>query len=349
MGETVFAQLPQALLPWYARCARDLPWRQDREPYHVWLSEVMLQQTRVEAVKRYYERFIKELPTVGDLARCPDSSLEKLWEGLGYYSRMRNLKKAAQVIQEQYQGRFPNTYGEIRALPGVGDYTAGAVCSIAFDLPTPAVDGNVMRVVSRLTQSPDPIDMPAARERVRRELAEVYPPQAGAFTQALMELGATLCGPSRAADCPACPCRAFCAAAIHDSADLYPVRSPKKEKRRESRTVLIMRREDGAYALVRRPDRGLLAGMWQFPDTEGTLEPQQAAQMARRLGLKVHNIFRQTEKKHIFTHIVWQMRGFYLEVEGQGSDLHWLSAQQIDAEAGLPTAYRQFWEEIHHV
>ena len=346
--EQRFSRLPEALLPWYRANARDLPWRRDREPYHVWLSEIMLQQTRVEAVKGYYTRFLEALPTVAALAECDDEALRKLWEGLGYYSRVRNLKKAARVIQDTWGGEFPTTYEAVRALPGIGDYTAGAICSIAFDLPTPAVDGNVLRVISRLTEDDTPIDLPSCKESARRRLARVYPREAGEFTQALMELGATLCGPNRSPACDQCPCREFCAGAIHGTAAGYPVRLPKKQKRREERTVLILSCA-GAYALVKRPEQGLLAGLWQFPDVPETLDIPQAVACVEEMGLKVRNVQRQVERKHVFTHIIWQMRGIYLEVAEPGGNFVWMTGAQIDAQAALPTAYRQFWEEIRNV
>lgn len=205
-ARTLPPQLPQWLLPWYEQNKRDLPWRLDRNPYHIWVSEIMLQQTRVEAVKGYYTRFLAALPDIPALAACDDDALHKLWEGLGYYSRVRNLKKAAQVIMQQHGGIFPREHSQVLALPGIGDYTAGAVCSICYDDPTPAVDGNVLRLVSRLTDDPSPIDLPTTKKKVTEALAEIYPAEAGTFTQALMELGATLCGPNRAPDCENCPC-----------------------------------------------------------------------------------------------------------------------------------------------
>ena len=223
--------LPELLLPWYRENHRCLPWRETKEPYHIWLSEIMLQQTRVEAVKGYYARFLAALPTVEALANCDDDALHKLWEGLGYYSRVRNLKKAAQVIQERYNGQFPREYDAVLALPGIGEYTAGAVCSIAFDLPVPAVDGNVLRVFSRLTDDPSPIDLPAVKASVRERLAAIYPKEAGDFTQALMELGATVCGPNRKPECGSCPCRKICLGYQHGTAETLPVKSPKRERR----------------------------------------------------------------------------------------------------------------------
>jgi len=194
--------LPQLLLPWFQRNKRDLPWRRDREPYHVWLSEIMLQQTRVEAVKGYYARFLQALPTVDALANAPMEQLNKLWEGLGYYSRVRNLQKAAQAICEIHGGAFPTDYAAVRALPGIGDYTAGAICSICFGLPTPAVDGNVLRVWARVTADPSPIDKAAVKKHVSQQLAAVYPDgHCGDFTQSLMELGATVCLPNGSPRC----------------------------------------------------------------------------------------------------------------------------------------------------
>ena len=253
--------LPGALLPWYEAHKRDLPWRRDKEAYHIWLSEIMLQQTRVEAVKGYYARFLAALPTIADLAKADDELLYKLWEGLGYYSRVRNLKKAAGVIMSDHNGHFPSKLADVLALPGIGEYTAGAICSIAFGQKTPAVDGNVLRVISRLQADFSPIDSPARKKEVQALLAGIYPDAAGDFTQALMELGATVCGPNRAPDCENCPCRSFCLGYAQGVAEKLPIKAPKKGRRIEEKTVLILRCE-GKYALVKRPDKGLLAGLW---------------------------------------------------------------------------------------
>ena len=339
----ILSQLPSLLLPWYHVSRRDLPWRQDREPYHIWVSEIMLQQTRVEAVKGYYERFLSALPTVEALANCDDDLLHKLWEGLGYYSRVRNLKKAATVIMEQHDGRFPKTHEEILKLPGIGAYTAGAVCSIAYGLPTPAVDGNVLRVFSRLLNDPSPIDLPETKKAVTQALSEVYPKEAGDFTQALMELGATLCGPNRAPDCENCPCKCICQGYRHNTADTLPVKAPKKAKRQEDRTVFILCC-DGRYALEKRPSRGLLAGLWQFPNTEKHLDTHQALETVQSMGLQPREIIREVERKHIFTHIQWNMKGIYLEAAEPCGDFHWFTPAEIRTQAALPTAFRQFWD-----
>ena len=342
--------LPSLLLPWYRENRRELPWRKDREPYHIWISEIMLQQTRVEAVKGYYERFLSILPTVEALAGCDDELLHKLWEGLGYYSRVRNLKKAAIRILDQHGGLFPQTHAEILKLPGIGAYTAGAICSIAYNLPTPAVDGNVLRVCSRLLNDPSPIDLPETKQSVTRALAEIYPKEAGDFTQALMELGATVCGPNKAPDCERCPCSCICLAFREGTADRLPVKSPKKAKRQEERTVFILRC-DGRYALEKRPDKGLLAGLWQFPNISGHPDTQQALETVRALGLQPRELLREVERKHIFTHIQWNMRGIYLEVARPLGNFQWFTPSEINTQAALPTAFRQFWdlEEQHYV
>ena len=338
-------RLPEVVLTWYDRSHRELPWRQDREPYHIWLSEIMLQQTRVEAVKGYYSRFLQALPTIADLAACDDDALHKLWEGLGYYSRVRNLKKAAQVILERHGGIFPGEYGAIRALPGIGDYTAGAICSICFDSPTPAVDGNVLRVISRLNDDPTPIDTDAHKKAVRAALEEIYPARAGDFTQALMELGATVCGPNREPDCENCPCREFCLGCARGTAGKLPVKGEKKERKCQKLTVFIFSC-DGKYALEKRQNTGLLAGLWQFPNISGHLSVQEAISQAERMGLQPRQILRTVERSHIFTHIQWDMQGIYLEVACPVKEYQWMDPQTIRTQAALPTAFRQFWEEI---
>ena len=348
MAQNILAKLPGALLPWYEENKRDLPWRQDKKPYHIWLSEIMLQQTRVEAVKGYYARFLQALPTVESLANADDELLHKLWEGLGYYSRVRNLKKAAQQIMACHNGVFPQNHKDVLALPGIGDYTAGAICSIAFEQPTPAVDGNVLRVVARLTNDATPIDLPAYKKMVQADLAKIYPAQAGAFTQALMELGATVCGPNRKPDCGVCPCRNFCIGRQRNTAESLPVKNPKKDRRIEEMTVFIMHCQ-GKYALCKRPDSGLLAGLWEFPHVPGKMEIADAICKVEQMGVQVQDIVRQVEKKHIFTHIEWRMCGVYMDVKNRPDAFAWLTREQIDKEVALPTAFRQFWEEIDYV
>lgn len=342
----IFTRLPNALLPWYRENKRQLPWREDRNPYHIWVSEIMLQQTRVETVKEYYIRFLNQFPTIEALAEADDALLHKMWEGLGYYSRVRNLKKAAQTIMETYGGEFPRDYRKVLALPGIGEYTAGAICSIAFDQPTPAVDGNVLRVSARLLDDDTPIDTPAFKTAIRNSL--VYPAQAGDFTQALMELGATVCGPNRKPDCIHCPCQAFCLSCKNGTAEALPVKRPKKNRRKEEKTVFILSC-DGYYALEKRPNKGLLAGLWQFPNLPGKLSVERALDEVEKASLHPKEILRKVERKHIFTHIEWEMCGIYVEVADKNDRYTWFSARQLREEAALPTAFRQFFEEIENV
>jgi len=341
-------QLPGALLPWFEENKRELPWRKDKEPYHVWLSEIMLQQTRVEAVKGYYARFLEALPTVQALAQADDGLLLKLWEGLGYYNRARNLKKAAVEIVTRYGGEFPKKYEEILSLPGIGEYTAGAIASICFGQPTPAVDGNVLRVIARICNEDTPIDTPAYKKSVQARLADIYPENAGEFTQALMELGATLCGPNWAPRCGECPCASFCKAHAAGTAQHLPVKAPKKDKKQEKRTVFILSCYE-RYALCRRPEKGLLAGLWEFPNVPGALTMQEGITVIESWGLKPVQLLKKVQRQHIFTHIRWEMTGLYVEVKEPLGGFVWYTAEEIEAQAALPTAFRQFWEEFNHV
>ena len=340
--------LPEALLPWYQQNRRDLPWRRDKDPYHIWVSEIMLQQTRVEAVKGYYARFLESLPTIAALAECDDDKLHKLWEGLGYYSRVRNLKKAAKLVMTDYDGVFPRTYSQVLALPGIGEYTAGAICSIAFNMPAPAVDGNVLRVISRIMNDATPIDAPAFKKAVQQRLAKIYPAEAGTFTQALMELGATICGPNRAPECENCPCKKLCLGYKNGTAESLPVKTPKAPRKIEERTVFILSC-DGRFAVQKRPEKGMLAGLWQFPNVLGKLDAQSALDKVEKLGVKPKEILLQVERKHIFTHVEWDMNGVYVETAGESDSFCWLTAEEINKQIALPTAFKLFWDELDKV
>ena len=335
-------ELPELLLGWYAVGHRDLPWRHDREPYHVWLSEVMLQQTRVEAVRGYYLRFLAELPDIPALAACPPDRLAKLWEGLGYYSRMRNLQKAAQQIVSEYGGVFPQEYEKIRALPGVGDYTAGAVSSICFGRPEPAVDGNVLRVLSRVADDPSPVTDAAVKKEYAARLREIYPAgRCCEFTQSLMELGATLCGPNTQPQCALCPLRALCLACARGTQLLRPVKAPKKEKRAEEKTVFILRCGE-KIAVRRRPQSGLLAGLWELPNVDGLLSAQDALTQAERWGAHPRELLKASEKTHIFTHIRWKMAGYFIECAAECPAFEWAGPERFRQDVALPTAFRMF-------
>ena len=330
------------LLRWYAAGHRDLPWRRDREPYHVWISEIMLQQTRVEAVRGYYARFLAALPTVEAFADAPEELCRKLWEGLGYYSRVRNAQRAAKMVAAA--GRFPETFEALRALPGIGDYTAGAICSICFELPTPAVDGNVLRVAARLTAEERCVDEPAVKRELREALAACYPAAgAGLMTQALMELGATVCVPNGEPRCEACPAAAFCAARAAGSWQKYPVRAEKRARRVERRTVFVLDC-GGRLALRKRKASGLLAGLWEFPNVPGWLEAQEALDLAAQWGLRPRNPEKQLERTHVFTHVQWELRCWYLRCGTAAEGFTWAAPEELDERYALPTAFRMFRE-----
>lgn len=337
--------LAQKLCAWYDAGHRELPWRQDTRPYPVWLSEIMLQQTRVEAVKGYYARFLRELPTIEALSRCPPDRLTKLWEGLGYYSRVRNLQKAAQVIQDTYGGRFPETFEAVRALPGIGDYTAGAICSICFGLPTPAVDGNVLRVLSRVMEDEAPITNQKTKNACREALVPVYQKgPRGTLTQALMELGAMVCVPNGAPKCESCPLREICLANLHGTQDKFPVKEAKRPKREEHRTVFVLQCED-TLAVRKRPGKGLLAGLWELPNVEGTLPAEQALAFAEEAGCEPFELQKSVERTHVFTHIIWKMRCYYLLCREKSPEFVWAGAERRRTDVALPTAFRMFVED----
>ena len=327
-------QLPLPLLQWYHENARVLPWRSDPTPYHVWVSEIMLQQTRVAAVLNYYARFMEALPAVADLAAVEEDRLMKLWQGLGYYSRARNLQKAARQIVEEHGGVFPSTYGAIRALAGVGDYTAGAISSIAFGLPEPAVDGNVLRVVSRLTGDGGDITRPEVKKRRGTALREVIPLDApGDFNQALMDLGATVCLPNGEPLCRQCPARDFCAALREGRTAELPVKPAKKARRVEERTVFLIFYQQ-KVALRRRPAKGLLAGLWEYPNEFSPAPcPVEAAGLADG-----------PAGKHIFTHIEWRMASRIVEAASDRLPGGWVWAgrDELAEDYAVPNAFQAF-------
>ena len=331
---TPLEQLPIPLLEWYRDNARRLPWRGDPTPYHVWVSEIMLQQTRVAAVMDYYRRFLDEVPDVAALAELPEERLMKLWQGLGYYNRARNLRAAARQIMAEHGGVFPSDYDSVRALKGEGDYTARAICSIAFGQPTPAVDGNVLRVVSRITGDDGDITTPAMKTRVTEALRQVFPLNAaGEFTQAMMELGATVCLPNGAPLCDRCPAKGFCTALREDRVDQLPVKAPKKTRRVEERTVWLIFRE-GRVALRKRPAKGLLAGLWEYPNELG-------AELPREWGIVPAETEFGCTAKHIFSHIEWHMTALTVTAAGGALPAGWVWADREDWEYryAIPNAF----------
>lgn len=325
----------EVLCTWYRNGHRDLPWRRTAEPYPVWVSEIMLQQTRVQAVIPYYERFMQALPTVQALAEAPEEQLLKLWEGLGYYTRARSLQKAARIICEQYGGNMPCAYDALLALPGIGPYTAGAVASIAGGQKRPAVDGNVLRVLSRLFAREWDIKTQAVKRQAERELLEAMPDSyPGDCNQALMELGAMVCLPNGEPLCDTCPVAAYCLAKERGIQQSLPVKAAKKARPVEKRVVCLLWK-DGRIALQKRPQKGLLASMWEFPNF---LEGED---MQEQLGISIQNIKSLREAKHIFTHLEWHMTGMEAQTNESGY-FTWVSPDQLEHDIALPSAFRVY-------
>ena len=328
------------LLAWYDEGHRDLPWRAVPTPYRVWVSEIMLQQTRVEAVRSYFDRWMQALPDIPALAAADEAVYMKLWEGLGYYSRVRNLHRAAVEVCEQYGGELPADYARLLALPGVGEYTAGAVASIAFGLPAPAVDGNVLRVAARLDNDLTPITDAGYKKQTRARFAALMPAdRPGDLNQALMELGATVCLPNGAPRCADCPLQHLCLGCHHGNAAMLPVRAAKKARRVENRTVLLARCGP-LVGIRRRPAKGLLAGLWELPALEGHLSPEEARAALAAQGWQVQKLLSLRPAKHIFTHVEWHMNGYYIELAAPPDGLTFVSPAALRADYALPSAFR---------
>jgi A/G-specific adenine glycosylase len=338
------ARLVEPLLAWYPKHARSLPWREDPSPYHVWVSEIMLQQTRVEAVKPFYARFMEALPDVQSLAECEMDRLLKLWEGLGYYNRVRNMQTAAQTIMSDYGGVIPPEYEELLKLKGIGHYTAAAISSIAYGRPEAAVDGNVLRIVMRVTEDDSDIAKQSVKTKVEQSLRPLIPrDRAGQFTQAMMELGATVCVPNGEPLCGACPWQELCLARLHGRIGELPVKARPKARRLEKKTVLVIR--DGERVLLQqRPDSGLLAGMYELPCMEGYPDEKSVLEFVKEKGLAPLRIQKLPEAKHIFSHVEWQMRGYALLVEEPETDDGYLFVEPADSEKNyaIPAAYAAY-------
>lgn len=311
-----YGEIVPYLVDWYEANARILPWRLEPEPYHVWISEIMLQQTRVEAVRGYYDRFLTALPTIEDLANASEEVLLKLWEGLGYYTRVRNLQKAAKVVVNEYGGSLPASYKELLKLPGIGSYTAGAIASIAYGIPVSAVDGNVLRIAKRLAGSFDDITKASVKKQLEIEFTAITPEDAaGAFNQSLMDLGATICIPNGRPLCEKCPVMHLCIAFKKDLQSQIPVKPKKKGRRIEEKTVFVLEC-NGKIVLHKRPNKGLLAGLWELPNIEGKSSIDKVQDMLNLiLGKNDTVIHSLHEAKHIFSHVEWHMVGFHIEFE----------------------------------
>ena len=341
-SHSLLKKIVQPLLTWYDANARILPWREHPEPYRVWISEIMLQQTRVEAVKPYFERFLAELPSIQSLAEVSEDRLMKLWEGLGYYNRARNLQRAARLILERHNGKFPSEFEEILALPGIGEYTAGAISSIAFQRPVPAVDGNVLRVMSRLLESAEEIAQPAVKANITHALKQIYPEQrCGDFTQSLMELGATVCLPNGEPKCTECPLAELCLARRHGTVSELPVKAPKKARKQEKRTVLLIFCGN-RIAIRRRDGKGLLAGLYEFPNFDGFLSEEQIRAHLNAAA----EIIPSADAVHIFSHVEWHMKSCLVLVKEELPEFRWVDRESLRREISLPSAFKAFRKTV---
>ena len=343
-------QLPDMtpILAWYRENARDLPWRHTRDPYRIWVSEIMLQQTRVEAVLSYYARFLERLPNVQALAECPEDELLKLWEGLGYYSRVRNMQKAAKTVMSQHGASFPRNFDEIRALCGIGEYTAGAIASFAFDLPYPAVDGNVLRVAARLLNYGGDVLSPASKRELTAAVAAAQPKEhAAEYNQAMIELGAIVCLPNGAPKCSTCPLFDACAARVAGREQELPVRKKPAPRKKEERTVLILREGD-TVALRQRPGSGLLAGLYEPFSFPARLNAADLAEKLSALDITPLRIAPLGDAKHIFSHLEWHMTGYEVILDEKSAKtvcekldnaLFFAPRHEIDGDYAVPSAY----------
>lgn len=348
------ASFVNPLLLWYNENRRDLPWRHTSDPYRIYVSEIMLQQTRVEAVRDAYIRFLDELPDISSLACVPDDQLMKLWEGLGYYRRARSMKRAAEMINERWGGVFPEREADILELPGVGKYTAGAIGSIAFGLAIPAVDGNVLRVMARMNESTENV----LTEKFQRQLQDMLRSimestfqgqqrrgqgnPCGDFNQALFELGATVCIPRGEPECSRCPVKKYCEAYAHGTVSQYPVRIKKEKRRIEKRTVLVI--TDGtSVAIDKRPQNGLLAGLYEFPNVEGLITEGQMIAYARSFGFDPVRIKPLGEARHLFSHVEWDMTGYEILVasahEYVQKTLIFVTPEELADTYAVPSAF----------
>ena len=347
-SEAELRNIVKPLVNWYRENKRDLPWRHNPDAYRVWVSEIMLQQTRVEAVKGYYDRFLKALPTVKDLAEAEEDKLLKLWEGLGYYNRVRNMQKAAQQIMVDHAGRFPDTYEEILQLKGIGNYTAGAISAFAYGIPKPAVDGNVLRVISRITGSYEDIMKQSVRKKIESALEQVIPTDAASdFNQGLIELGAIVCVPNGGPKCEQCPVKEYCIAHAENLTAEIPVKKKAKARKIEERTVLIFK--DGKQIAIRkRPAKGLLAGLYEFPNLEGKLSMDEVTEYSKKIGLMPVRVQKLPEAKHIFSHIEWHMTGYEVTVDElektNEEGFLFIHPEQIKKEYSIPSAFEKYTE-----
>lgn len=341
-------EVRDAVVEWYRTNKRQLPWRENVNAYRVWVSEIMLQQTRVEAVKPYYERFLNEFPTVQELAAADEDKLLKLWEGLGYYNRVKNMQKAAKQVMVDYHGEFPDTYEEIRSLTGIGNYTAGAISAFAYGIPEPAVDGNVLRVISRILSNDEDIMKASVRTKVEDSIREVIPAgAAGDFNQGLIELGALICVPNGMPKCEECPVKEWCLAREENRVMELPVKTKAKARKIEKRTVFIVK--GGEKVLIRkRPSKGLLSGLYELPNELGHLEEEEVIAYCKKNNLSPLRLKKLGSGKHIFSHVEWHMEGYAIQLdeleENRTEEMLFAEPKEIEKEYPIPSAFEYYMQ-----
>lgn len=343
-GMDEIKEFQEALLNWYRKSGRVLPWRSDPSPYKVWISEIMLQQTRVDTVIPYFNRFISEISTIKDLAETDDEKLYKLWQGLGYYRRASHLKKAAQIMVDQYNDRLPENFNDLLTLPGIGAYTAGAILSIAFNISIPAVDGNVFRIMARINAETGDIQKASVKKRLEACVKELIPStDAGDFNQALMDLGANICIPNGIPKCEECPVKNFCKAYSEGLAYTLPVKGNKAVRKTQEITVLKILR-DNRLAIRKREEKGLLSNLWELPNYQSFLTEEQCIKILQNNGFKVTSIMPMERVKHAFSHMDWIMIGYLITVEGNEdlSSWTWVTREEILNVYSIPSAFLPF-------
>jgi A/G-specific adenine glycosylase len=337
-------EFQQRLLEWYDKNARKLPWRVGVLPYRVWVSEIMLQQTRVEPVVAYYERFLTEVPNLKSLAELSEERLFKLWEGLGYYHRALNMQKAARIVMQSFQGELPQSIEALKSLPGIGDYTAGAIASIAFGIRARAVDGNVIRVMARVGAITGNVSERLVKKEIEDVVDKLLPHErVGDFNQALMEIGATVCIPNGAPKCQVCPLNSLCKGFLEGIAGSLPIQSKKKPRTQSDMSVFLIRFEN-QIAIRKRVASGLLPNLWEFLSYEGFLSNEQIKEVFRQWNMEVEEILPAPSSQHVFTHLVWNMQGHVVWVKNKEESLEWVwsSKEEILKKYSIPSAYRAY-------
>lgn len=334
------------LLKWYNKEKRDLPWRKTSDAYKIWISEIMLQQTRVEAVKEYYKHFLESLPTIQDLAKVEEDKLLKLWQGLGYYNRARNLKKCAEVLVNEFDSKFPEDYEQLKKLPGIGPYAAASIGSIALNLQTPAIDGNVLRVMTRIYEDDRDISSAKVRKDYFEKLKVIMPEETRNFTESLMELGALICLPNGNPLCESCPIAFLCNGYHHQTMMNYPKKKKEIKRNVELKTIMILKYKN-KYALQKRNNKGLLASLYEFYNIENNLNLEELQSNLKMEGIEYSEIIELGTEKHIFSHLEWHMYGYMINCLNKPSkDFLWVAKKEIEEKYSLPNAYIKFMNKL---